>query len=145
MPEIIPPIRWTIERAAAEFGIHRETLSSHIRAKSILAGPDEKYATADICRAVFSDLDFEMTELRREQKEMTRIKKLQLARKLCVLETVKRVWHSALVDMRQKVSNWPIDEALRQDLIRELQEIPTDEYFEGEAPTPEAEGDDDVP
>ncbi len=145
MAAALEPIRWTLERGAAEFGIDRTTLSKHLVAKSIIAGDDSKFSTADICRAIFSDLEFETAELRREQKELTRIKKLQLARKLCVLETVVKAWHSALVDMRQKVSNWPIDETLRQDLIRELQQISTDEYFEGDAPTPEAEGDDDVP
>lgn len=137
-------IRWTIDIASKEFGVARQTLSKRIIASGIIPGLDDKFSTLDICHAVFSNLEVEKTGLTIEQKELTRIRKLQAAKKLCVLETVTNVWHSALVEMRQKISNWPIADALKQELIRELQDINTDEYFPADAPSPEIGDEADV-
>jgi hypothetical protein len=137
-------VRWTITEAAPEFNLTRKTLSERIKSKGIEPGRDNKFSTRDICLAVFSDLENEKTQLTMEQKELTRIRKLQLARKLCVLETVQGVWHSALAEIRQRVSNWAVEDDLKQQLLKELRDIPTDDYFPKDAPSPEIGDEEDL-
>jgi phage terminase Nu1 subunit (DNA packaging protein) len=71
-------IRWTILSAAQEFGLDEKTLNGRIRRSGELAGKDGCYSTAQICGAVFGDLEQERTRLVKTQAD---IEELCLAEK----------------------------------------------------------------
>jgi hypothetical protein len=56
-----PLMRWTIQRASADFGMHRDTLAKYLRREGIQPGPDGKYSTQEIVKAVYGDLRTEQT------------------------------------------------------------------------------------
>lgn len=67
MPAAHKPIRWTIERAAREFGIDRRTLSNRLTVIGAQA-EDGTFSTVQICDAKYGDYDAERTEKTREEK-----------------------------------------------------------------------------
>jgi phage terminase Nu1 subunit (DNA packaging protein) len=72
MPKTIATLRWTIERAASEFQVDRKTITKRIRGGDILAGPDGKFSTEQICAAVFGDYRREqLRELREKADKLT--------------------------------------------------------------------------
>ena len=66
-------IRWSIYRAAMEFGIDRRTLARRLAAASTEPGPDGHYSTGDIVRAVFNNLELERTRLTRAQADIAEV------------------------------------------------------------------------
>jgi hypothetical protein len=130
-------IRWTIDVAAGEFGINRATLAKRIRESGMLPGKDQKFSTKEIFKAISGDLEAARIRQANEDADLKKVRKLQIARKLCAVETVEHVWTAALVDIRQRVSNWQIPDMLKQEMLKELQSVNTDEFFPKEAATPE--------
>ncbi len=74
--KIIKPLRWTINKAASEFGLGYKGLSSSIKTKSIRPGRDGRFSTGQIVKAIF-DSDYE--ERLRLVKESADHKALQNA------------------------------------------------------------------
>jgi hypothetical protein len=70
-------IRWTVQRDSVEFGMHRDTLSKYLRREGIRPGPDGKYSTQEIVRAVYGDL---RTEHTRETRARADRLELELAK-----------------------------------------------------------------
>lgn len=136
-------IRWTIDHAAGEFNVGSETLRKYLRTKGIEPGADRRYGTQDIVRAVYSDLDYERTELTREQKELTRLKKDKLAGILVFAEDAQRLWDSAVIALRQKIADAEIPEKTKQDILKDLQSIPIDEYASKDKTSPGADAEDE--
>jgi hypothetical protein len=60
------PLRWSAEKAAAEFGLTHPTLRKLLAQNSIQGGADECYSTKEIATAVFGDLAGEKLLTQRE-------------------------------------------------------------------------------
>lgn len=60
-------LRWTIHKAAVEFGLSRETLEKNLRKAGIDAQKD--YSTKDIVNAIYGDFEQERIGKIREEKE----------------------------------------------------------------------------
>lgn len=60
-------MQWSLKKAAAEFGVSRETLKKRLTIAEIPTKPT--YSTKEICRAVFGDLNNERLRLTREQAD----------------------------------------------------------------------------
>lgn len=73
----LEPIRWTIERAGAEFATNPRTISSRLKGAGVEPGADGKFSTLQICSAVFSDYEQERTRLTKAQADQA---ELDLAR-----------------------------------------------------------------
>jgi hypothetical protein len=138
----IEQVRWSIEHASYEFGITGRTLSKRIKTAGIVPGKDGKFSTLEICQAIYSDLKAAELEYKTEMAGYKRLQKLQLAKKLCVLDTAMNVWRAALEQIRQRVQNWNISDNMKKEMLHELQEIPVQDYFPETAPTPEVEEED---
>ena len=50
-------IRWTQEGAAAEFGLNPRTVAARIKTAGVAPGPDGKFSTADVHRAICGDYE----------------------------------------------------------------------------------------
>ena len=128
MPRTLKPIRWTIDKAASEFGIDRKTLANRIRAGGISPGDDARFSTKDICRAVFTDGEAARASLAISQRELIDLKKQQLAGNLVDPKQCQQLWDAAIIALRQKISDAPIPENVKRDILKDLQTIPIDEY-----------------
>jgi phage terminase Nu1 subunit (DNA packaging protein) len=60
-------MRWTITKAAGEFGVNRETLIKRLNKADIPKAKD--YSTKEICAAVFGSISDERLRLTREQAD----------------------------------------------------------------------------
>ncbi len=130
MPRTIKPIRWTIERAAVEFGIDRGTLSGRIHNRGILPADDGKFSTRDICIAVFTDGKAARDKLATAQQENFNLRNKKLAGELVDPKQCQQLWDACVISLRQKIANTPIPEATKREILKDLQSIPLNEYLE---------------
>ncbi len=113
MPRKIDPIRWTVARASSEFGLNPRTLSTRIRQAGVLPGPDHKFSTADIHKAICGDYQGERLRLVRGQADQTELanaeKRHQLVDKTDFLKrleplyvlTVQKIMASSMSDLEK--------------------------------------------
>jgi hypothetical protein len=133
-------IRWSIYRAAVEFGIDRRTLARRLASASTEPGPDAHYSTRDIVCAVFTDLETERTRLTKAQADVAELKRGELLRNWMPRELVIPLWNGTLEIMRGIISSRrDLPEPLKADLIRDLQPPNENEYL-NDTPFIEAEG-----
>jgi hypothetical protein len=137
-------VRWTQTQAAVEFNLATKTLSQRLIQKGIQPGADKCFSTLDICRAVFSDLDFETTELRREQKELIALKKMKLAETLVFRDDVQKLWDEAVIGLRQKIADSDIPEQKKHEILKDLQTIEANEYTSKNKTASEDDADDEL-
>ncbi len=130
MPRTLKPIRWTIERAASEFGIDRKTLAGRIKTGSIVLGEDGKLSTRQITQAIFTDGEAARASLAISQKENFNLRNKKLADKLVDPTQCQQLWDSAMIALRTKISDAPIPDATKRDILKDLQSIPLNEYLE---------------
>ena len=95
--------RWAIEEAAAEFDINPRTLSKRIKVSSIEAGKDRKFSTAQICAAVFGDIDGERLRLTRAQADEKELGNAEARRELVKFSELLEIAHRALSAMTSTV------------------------------------------
>lgn len=122
-------IRWTLIRAASEFGVDRKTMTDRLKSAGIEAGKDDCFSTADICRAIFSDLEAEKI---RDTRAAAKLKEIAIEDKLrnsIPVALVEKVWSATIIDLRQKILYAEIPDQTKQEILKDLQAIPIDEYF----------------
>lgn len=137
MPRTLKSIRWTIELAAAEFGIDRKTLSNRAKGSGILAGDDGKFSTRDICRAVFTNGEAARASLAISQKENFDLRNRKLAGELVDPKQCQQLWDAAMIALRQKISDSKLSDAEKREVLKDLQTIPIDDYVTKNSPGPD--------
>jgi transposase-like protein len=125
----MPAVRWSIHAASQEFDIHRETLGKRLLAQSIVAGDDGNFSTADICKAIYGDLEGEKLLKTREERIKIERENATQAKLLVPSEVVERVWSSVLIEYAQRVQNSDAPQQLKEELCEILTPATIDEYF----------------
>jgi hypothetical protein len=127
-------IHWTINAASVEFGLHRATITKRLAAAGIdPAFSDGTFSTTQICRAIFSDKQSEQTRLIAANADLAEIDLDEKRRSLVPISMVERVWNATLADMRNKISYAQIPQNVKEDLVKDLQDVPREEYFNAKA------------
>jgi|APGre2960657404_1045060.scaffolds.fasta_scaffold279607_2 phage terminase Nu1 subunit (DNA packaging protein) len=116
-------IRWTIETAAREFGLDKETLAKRLTAGGVLPGADKKFGTADICRAVFGDIEGEKLRLVREQADAQAIKNQVARRELTPTPAVRRHLEAVLVALKAGILASGLMKEEKDDLLNNLRKL----------------------
>lgn len=127
MPRAIKSLRWTVERAALEFGIDRKTLTKRIAARGITPGDDGHFSTREICGAAFSDGEVARAALAVSQTENYDLKNKALAGELGDKELFQKLSDSMVLLLRQKISDSQMPEALKLEILKDIQKINVDE------------------
>jgi phage terminase Nu1 subunit (DNA packaging protein) len=122
-------IRWTLEKAAVEFGIDRKTLAKKITTKGVMAGEDGKFSTREISTAIFSDGEAARASLAISQRENFDLRNKKLAGELVDAKQCQLLWDSVIIALRQKIADAQIPDAAKQELVRDLQNITIDDYM----------------
>jgi hypothetical protein len=118
------PLRWSVEKAAAEFGLTHPTLRKALAQNSIQADADGCFSTKEIASAVFGDLAGEKLLT---QKQLTR-----------KYTNENRITEGAYVDraeldklfaqvadaMKSRIEASDLDRTAQEDLLRELASVP---------------------
>lgn len=96
-------IRWTVNSAESEFGLNRRTINKRLRQSDIQPGDDGKFSTAQICSAVFGDIDSERLRLTKEQADKIAIDNAASRSELVNATELKDVVERGLAAMVQAV------------------------------------------
>ena len=114
-------IRWTLEKAAMEFGLDRTTLSKRITTAGIVAGEDKKFSTAQICEAVFGDLEGEkllkMKADRRIAEQTADLNDKMLLRKSEVYDQIDKLG----IELKANIMACNISEDEKRDVLKTMQ------------------------
>jgi hypothetical protein len=129
------PVRWTVGRAAAEFGVDRKTLDRRIVDAGVKPSTeDDCYSTAQIIAAVFGDLDAEKLRKMRAEADLAEMERDERARSLLAAEVVSAVWLDALTGLRAVVMAADVPKTTRAQLLKQLRDIPLNGYEKTPAP-----------
>lgn len=118
-----PPVRWTIAAACADFGVERKFLLRRIKTAGILPGPDNKYSTADIHRAIFGDMDAE--RLRKTTEEANAIALTNAVSRGDLIDKsdfLKR-YETVYSGMRQRIMSSGMTDQEKDELLGDLQRL----------------------
>jgi hypothetical protein len=70
MAKPLQRIRWTIERAAPEFGLNPRTLSARLKQSNLDPSADGTWTTQQIVRAIYNDLESERIRETRSKADL---------------------------------------------------------------------------
>lgn len=118
---LAPPLRWNLQRAAREFGAHRETLEKQRRALVIEPGPDQMFTTAQICAMVYGDK--QRADITRAQEDAIAAQRRNARESGELIPTAKAV---ALVEpimvlVRQKICASSMTEGEKDEILADLE------------------------
>ena len=121
-----PPVRWTINHAAAEFGIDRATLSNRLRAAGIAAGTDGRFSSKQIAAAVLGDRGAELTAKTRAERENWELRNEEIRRTRIPIDMVesftKRLCDNIAGILKSRRDKF-LDEETMSDLFAELRGV----------------------
>jgi hypothetical protein len=114
-------IRWTIEAAAREFGLDKETLTKRIVAGGVLAGADKMFSTRDICSAVFGDIEGEKLRTERHRANLLEMdeqeRKGALLKKSEVYDQIDKLG----IELKANIMACNISEDEKRDILKTMQ------------------------
>lgn len=124
-PDRLPQvIRWSVDRAAAEFGIDRRPLERRLVEVGAKGGVDKKFSTAEICAAVFGDLKAEKLRAAKEDADRKWLANEKEKGNLIEKGFMVKKMMDVFVVVRQKIMSFPnlLDEEKNQ-LLNEIRSL----------------------
>jgi len=106
-------MRWTVSKAATEWGIDRRTLTERLKAIGLDARKGVKFHTRDISRAVTGDLEQERILETRERRLALERDRLEADGDLVRFEGVNRLYTEACLPIRQRLLALPAEASSR--------------------------------
>jgi phage terminase Nu1 subunit (DNA packaging protein) len=117
--------------------LSRRRLYQLAEAGKIPPASNGRFEMLTTIRALFSyyqaddeNLLAEKIKLTHEQAEIARIKKENLLRENIPAELVERVWAGTILELRSKILYADLPDKVKTDLLRDLQTIPIDQFFQ---------------
>lgn len=106
MPKRHDAIKWTVERAAQEFGVDHRGLASALR-RAGLEPVDGHYTTAQIAQAIYGDLEAEKIRTERARADLLEIELAEKRGSVVAVEEVKELGAKVIIAVRDKIQNSP--------------------------------------
>ena len=113
-------MRWTLNQAAREFGVHREILERRRRALAIEAGEDGCFASQQISAMMFGDKEAETIGKLAAERKNTELKNALIEGELISVALVIRLAESFLVPVRQRILSSELSEDDRAEMLEDL-------------------------
>lgn len=127
-------IRWTVNRAAGEFGTTHQTLTRRLLALGVVPAEDGFYSTKQIASAVFGDKDGERIRLLKEQADKIELENAQTRREQAPMVQVEKVWVGWALAIRDAVRDQEIPHEMKQAILTAVRDVDPEEYFKEEDP-----------
>lgn len=139
-PKTEGAIKWSVNRAAGEFGVTHQTLTRRLLAHG--TQPDENgcYSTQQICAAVFGDKEGEKIRLTKEQADKLELENAKTRKEMADMEQVERVWTAWAIGIRDAVRDQEISADAKQTILAAVRDVDPEEYFKDEEPNEEPAG-----
>jgi len=117
-------VRWSLTNAATEFGCARETLKRGFKQNGIDPdAEDGRFTTAQICTALFGDLNGEKVRLTRAQADRVELENKQAIGLLINVDDAIGAVHQFTFAIRQKILLSSMTDQDKNGLLLELQRI----------------------
>lgn len=112
-----------MERAAVEFNIDRKTLSGRLRQAGIDPGPDGKFTTVQIVRAIYSDLESERIRKTRAEADQVEMENAEKAGKLINAEDLWAWWSPVLAGIKRVIQTSKMTDDEKDAILTELAKL----------------------
>ncbi len=120
--------RWSINRAAMEFGADNMTLEKRRRAAGIEPGEDGYYSTRDIASLIFGDKEAETIRKISAEARQVELKNAITEGELIPVASVIKICARILVPVRQKILSSSLSEQERHDMLEDLVALATKDW-----------------
>ena len=120
------PLRWTIENAAANFGVDRKRLTRKLRQADLERSPDGKYSTKEIVSALYDDNHSERTRLYREQADRLAIANAKARSEQIDVDSVSKTYEGIFQAMRKTILASPLTDAEKAEALAQLRHDTTE-------------------
>lgn len=137
-------LRWSVTRAAREFHVDFKTLAKRLTAAAVSPGPDGRYSTLEIARALYldgGDIDAEKLRKVRLECDLLQRKLDEADGRLLDADAVLRCWSQAVLNVRGTILALPLPEANRYAILDAITDIPLNAYVRQAIETPVATSD----
>lgn len=122
------PLRWTLNKAAEEFGFARQTVKNLVIREGIAPDEDSTYSTRQIVAALFGDLERQKQRRAKAEADLAEMERDERAKELMAVTAVESVWLEALGELRNVVLSLDLPADARARVMASLREIPLHEY-----------------
>ena len=113
-------LRWNLQQAASEFGMHREGLEKRRRAIGIDPGEDGKFSTRDIAAMVFGDKEAETIGKIAAERIGQEMKNAREAGEVMPTASAAKVAERFLVPCRQRILSSSLTDEEKDELLADL-------------------------
>jgi hypothetical protein len=113
-------LRWSIYRAAGEFGLTHQTLSKRLRQLGSAPAKDGRYSTQQIVSAIFNDANSERTRLYREQADRLALANAKARAEQIDPAEVYKVYEGIFAAMRVTVLASKLTDAEKGEILGNL-------------------------
>lgn len=115
-----PALRWSLTRAAKEFGFQRTELETRRRAAHILPGDDQCFATQQICAMCFGDK--RLADTKRAEAEAAAAIRRNMREEGALLPTdsVKNALDPIGIILRQKICASSLTETEKDEMLADI-------------------------
>ena len=118
-----PAIRWTLNLAAREFGVHREHLERRRRVLGIEPGKDGHFTSQELARMLFGDKEAEtIAEIVERRKKLERENR-EADGELVAVERVCILGERYVAAVRQVILNSSLSETEKQEALSEIVQL----------------------
>jgi len=114
------PYRWTIEKAASEFGVDRKTMTKKLRAQDTAPAEDGRYSTLQIYLALSGDVEAERIRLLQEQSRRLKLANDRKSGEQVDAETVFRTYEGVFIALRQTILASHLNDAEKAECLANL-------------------------
>lgn len=106
-------MRWTVSKAATEWGLDRRTLTARLKAAGLDAHKSKTFHTREISRAILGDLGAEKVRETRERANLLELERAELEKRLVPLDQVQAMISNTLLPVRQRLLALPSEACAR--------------------------------
>ena len=121
-------IRWSIEQGSLEYAIDQKTLAGRLRKNGEIPGDDKKYSTAQICGAVFGDLEAEKTRLTRSQADMAEVELAEKRGEVVQVQSAFLTVSNMLFAVRRVITMSGLSPEAQDAIFKELQGLKVEDF-----------------
>jgi hypothetical protein len=104
-------MRWTVTRAASEFGFDPKTVTARLKAIGLTPRSGRTFHTREITKALFGDLDTEKLLEVRERRKLLEKENATLDRTLVSMTEAEEILNNCLFPIDQRLAALPIEAA----------------------------------
>jgi hypothetical protein len=124
-------VRWSINLGSTEFDVDRNWLTRELRSSGEMPGPDGKYSTQQMVRAIFGGAKEQEARAAKTQQKIDEAAMVKNERevqegRLVYRTAVKSRFMDVALRMRQIIESFDLGEARESEIFKALRELTLD-------------------